>query len=83
MVVAELNSNPPGLSERTECLVKLVNQLIADIESDIAAPALAAFHAKSAFDALCHAHNELLDAAAENRVRHYQELANDAQQVAA
>lgn len=82
MGITALNSNHQALAQRTQALATTVNQLIADIESDVTAPGEAAFHAKDAFIALNAAHNALLDAIAENRVRHYETLARDARAAA-
>lgn len=68
-----------ALAARTSALVHTVNQLIADIDSDVSAPGDAAFHAKHAYDALCLSHLALLDAAREQAVTHYQGMARDAQ----
>jgi hypothetical protein len=68
------------LAARTNHVVSIVNQLIADIESDVAMPTDAAFHAKDAFNGLCRAHNALLDAARDPAVTHYQGMARDAVQ---
>jgi Holliday junction resolvasome RuvABC endonuclease subunit len=78
MGTTALNSNHQALAQRAKALASTANQLIADIESDVAAPTEAAFHAKDAFMALNRAHNALLDAIAENRVRHYESMARDA-----
>jgi hypothetical protein len=67
-----------ALAERAHILAQTANQLIADIESDMTAPAEAAFHAKDAYVALNRAHNAMLDAIAE----HGREQ-RDAQQAAA
>lgn len=74
--------NCQKLAERTSDLVNTVNQLIADIESDMAAPGEAAFHAKDAFVALKAANLALLDAAREQAIRHYQDMANAAKAAA-
>lgn len=79
----ERNAKYQALADRAQALVTMTNQLIADIESDIAAPADAAFHAKDAFAGLCRVHDALLDASAEARVSHYEAMARDAQRVAA
>ncbi|APG04929.1 hypothetical protein BJI69_14200 [Luteibacter rhizovicinus DSM 16549] len=78
-----VNSNHQALADRTGALVKVVNDLIADIESDISAPSDAAFHAKDAFKALASAHNALIDSARERAAAHYLGMARDAQQAAA
>lgn len=62
MDTSDYNANYQALAERAQVLVTTTNQLIADIECDIAAPADAAFHAKDAYAGLCRAHNALLDA---------------------
>ncbi|WP_036114511.1 MULTISPECIES: hypothetical protein [Luteibacter] len=79
----ERNAKYQALAERAQALVTMTNQLIADIESDIAAPADAAFHAKDAFAGLCRVHHALLDAISEVRVYHYEAMARNAQQAAA
>lgn len=71
------------LAKRADRLVHVVNQLLADIESDISAPAEAAFHAKHAYDALCRVDNALRDAIALTNTQHYEAMARDAQQAAA
>ena len=73
-----LRSNHQALAQRAKALASAANQLIADVESDLAAPAEAAFHAKDAFAALNAAHNALLDAIAESARGHYEELAREA-----
>jgi hypothetical protein len=70
--------NCQKLADRAGDLARTVNQLIADIESDIAAPGEAAFHAKDAFAALQAAHLALVDAAREQTARHYQGMAQQA-----
>lgn len=67
------------LAARANTLVHTVNQLIADIESDVSMPSDAAFHAKDAYTGLCRAHNALLDAARESAVSHYTDLAAQAE----
>ena len=76
-------SNRQLLADRAGALVRTVNELIADIESDVSAPAEAAFHAADAFGGLCRAHHALLESIAEARVCHYTGLALDAQKAAA
>jgi hypothetical protein len=78
--------NAPGahaLAERFGTLVNVVNQLIADVESDIATPSEAAFHAKNAFAALRNAHNALLDDIANRARPHYEAMAREAERVLA
>lgn len=75
--------NCQTLAERTSSLAKIVNQLIADIESDINSPTGAAFHAMEAYVALGNAVLSLEAAAREQAARHYQQMARDAQQAAA
>ena len=67
------------LAARTNTLIGWVNQLVCEIESDVAMPTDAAFHAKDAFNGLCRAHNALLDAARDTAVTYYQGMARDAQ----
>lgn len=76
-------SNGQVLADRAGALVATVNDLIADIESDLSAPSNAAFHAKDAYAALNRAHSALLEAIAEARICHYTGLARDAQKAAA
>jgi hypothetical protein len=83
MGTTELNANNRTLAKRADRLVHVVNQLIADIESDISSPGEAAFHAKHAYDALCRVDNALRDAIAASATRHYEAMARDAQQAAA
>jgi len=71
------------LAERAGALVKVVNNLIADIESDLRAPAEAVFNAKGAHRALQDAYLALADSARDQTVSHYQQMARDAQQAAA
>ncbi|SEO64037.1 hypothetical protein SAMN02800692_1548 [Luteibacter sp. UNC138MFCol5.1] len=71
------------LADRLGELTRTVNQVIADIESDLASPGEAAFHAKDAYRALCSAHNALLDSARNAAANHYGQMARDAQQAAA
>lgn len=63
MFTAARHSKRQPLVNRVQALVTTANELIADIESDIAAPGEAAFHAKDAYAALNRAHNALLTAA--------------------
>lgn len=78
-----VNSNRQALADRAHDLTVTVNQLIADIESDLKAPEEAAFHAKAAFKALNGAHNALLEAITANTRGHYEGMAIAAQQAAA
>ncbi|URL59593.1 hypothetical protein IM816_05715 [Luteibacter flocculans] len=71
------------LAERAGALVKVVNNLIADIESDLRAPADAAFNARVAHRALQDAVLTLADSARDQVVDHYQQMAREAQQAAA
>lgn len=73
-----VNSNHQALADRADALVKVANDLIADIESDIASPAEAAFHAKDAHRALQSAYLALCDSAREHAVTHYRGLAQQA-----
>lgn len=82
MGTTALNSNHQALALRAKALTSTVNQLIADIETDITAPAEAAFHAKDAFAALNASHNALLDAIAESTRGHYEAMAHDAKAAA-
>ncbi|NID15420.1 hypothetical protein [Luteibacter yeojuensis] len=70
--------NCQTLADRAGELVNIVNNLIADIESDLSAPGEAALHTKDAYRTLCRAHNALIDAAREQTVTHYQGLAQQA-----
>jgi len=70
-----------SLTERTSRLVHIVNQLIADIESDLSAPGEAAFHAKAAYASLREADLALRDAIAERARSHYESIVRDASMV--
>jgi hypothetical protein len=72
----------PTLAKRADRLVHVVNQLIADIECDVHAPAEAAFHAKDAYAALCRADLILREAIAESTRGHYEAMARDAKAAA-
>lgn len=78
-----MTRNITSLAKRADRLVHIVNQLIADIESDVNAPSEAAFHAKDAYEALRRADLALRDAIAESTRGHYEAIAQDAQQAAA
>ena len=73
-----VNSNHQVLAERAKALTVTVNQLIADIESDLASPAEAAFHAKDTYAALKCAHLAFLDAIAQGTRGHYEGTAVEA-----
>lgn len=74
--------NCQKLADRAGDLAKTVNQLIADIESDIKSPAGAAFHAMEAYVALGNAMLSLEAAAREQAVTHYKGLVDEARAAA-
>ncbi len=77
MGTTALNSNHQALAQRAQVLTSTVNQLIADIESDIAAPEGAAFNAKVAYEALKRVCVSLVDTSPDART-HYEAVAVEA-----
>jgi hypothetical protein len=75
--VSALRSNHMVLAQRAQVLTSAVNQLIADIESDVSAPDGAAFNAKAAYEALRRVVVSLADASPDAR-SHYEAVAVDA-----
>jgi hypothetical protein len=72
-----LRSNHQALAQRAQVLTSTVNQLIADIESDVSAPEGAAFNAKVAYDALKGVYFALLGEPSDAR-SHYEDMAREA-----